>query len=98
MISAVVEKELEYSCYVLDIGDRKTELALLIYGGEPPKVGDKILIHEDLLNENWKYYTQPYCFEYTVNIAPVEIKERNDREYALIKKDGKIFALKRIYG
>ena len=75
-------------------------LSLKIYfdGIQSPDVGDKILIHKDLINSTSEIFSQPYVFEYTTNISATEIKKNNSTEHIVVKHNGKYYCLKRIYG
>ena len=62
-----------------------------------PKVGDKILIHERLLNKNSSISTQPYSFKRTFDFEAEEIKYMDNMEYAVLKIGMDYISLKRVY-
>ena len=64
----------------------------------PIKVGDKILIHEKLVDVNWSGYTQPYAFELNQTMLPKQVMLNNDVEFVVLGSGNKNFVLKRIYG
>lgn len=97
MVELKFEKSLNYNAYLLKSKGTNIELILEFYGIEKPQKGDLLFIHEDLLNPKSEYFVQPYAFELTkINLK--EIKEMNDRAFALVKQGKKIYSLKRIYG
>ena len=98
MISCVFEKILNYNTYILKTENQEHELVFEFYGINKPKVGDKILIHEDLLNKTLDIYTQPYAFELQKGIKASIFKEKNDADYITLKLTGKNYVLKRVYG
>ena len=63
-----------------------------------PKVGDKILIHEKLLDKKSNVYTQPYAFEKQEHLDPNYVRELNDTEFIVVGNNDKHYAFKRIYG
>lgn len=72
-------------------------LVLEFYGVPAPQVGDGLLIHESLLDTHSAEYTQPYAFELD-DVDPQFVKDANDPTHVLLNAQGKIFALRRIYG
>ena len=98
MVACEIEKLLENNVYILDMEGDKIKISLELYGIKKPQKGDKLLIHEVLLDKNLGLYTQPYVFALHSGIDAREVKENNDKEFALIKLGETIYTLKRIYG
>ena len=98
MIVCEIEKIADFGCYVLKSGIKRFQVVLDFYGINKPKVRDKILINERLLDIYWEGYTQPYCFELINNIKPNQVLSVNDTEYIVLGTLGKNFVLKRVYG
>ena len=97
MIGFVFENVLDNNAYVISREKEKHEVVFEFVGIDAPKKGDKIIIHQDLLNKYSASYTQPYAFE-LAEVNPKVVTEGNDREYIIISTDNKIYTLKRIYG
>ena len=92
-----IEKVKAHSCYVLKEKEETEELVLEFYGLNNPISGDLLLIHEKLLDRNSVEFTQPYAFE-LADINPERIEKLNDKEYAVLVTENKVYSLKRIYG
>ena len=97
MISLSFEKVLKFNSYILKSKNQELELTLEFFGVNKPIVGDKLLIHSDLLDKTSKIYSQPYAFE-LVDEDPKLIKQKNDREFIVLRVNKKNCVLKRIYG
>ena len=99
MIVCLIEKVLEYNVYELKSQNKKQKTVLEFYGlNRRPEVGDKILIHENLLDINWPYYTQPYAFELKLDMTPYHVMALNKEEFIVLGFKGKNYVLKRVYG
>ena len=98
MVALTIKEVNQYGKYVLVGENISINLVLEFYNTKKPKVGDKILIHEKLLNKNSSLFTQPYSFEINQEYKPEEIKNMDDMEYAVLKSGGKYVSLKRVYG
>ena len=98
MVDCVIETVLANNVYILDNKGNKINISLELYGIKKPQKGDKLLIHEVLLDKNSNSYTQPYTFALDSEIDPRDVKENDDKEFALIKLGEIIYSLKRIYG
>ena len=94
----IFENVLDHGVYVLNDGTGSVETVLEFYGTPNPQKGDKILIHESLLDNNSKLYTEPYAFELDDESKLKIIKERDDKDYIALKINDKNYVLKRIYG
>ncbi len=95
----VVEAK-EYSRYVFkNLEDEsKSELIIVLYLVEKLKVGDKLLLHENLLNRKSEEFVETVYFEPTKEFSPKEIRDKNLKEFAVLNRNKKNIALKRIYG
>lgn len=98
MVALTIKEVNQYGKYVLVGQNVKTDLIFEFIKINTPKVGDKVLIHEKLLNKNSSFFTQPYSFEINQEYKPEEIKNMDDMEYAVLKSGGKYIPLKRVYG
>lgn len=99
MITLQIEQILEFNSYLLkDSNNNQYELVLEFYGIDNPKVSDRILIHEALLDVGSETYTQPYAFELTSEVSAEEIKEMNNAEFIIVGDNNIFNTLKRIYG
>ncbi len=85
---------LTYCCY-----DRKNkknyDLIFEFYFMDAPVVGDKISLSENLLDEKYEGYCQPYAFK------PVKNGEYNEKEkvdFAMLETKKGRTLLRRIYG
>ena len=98
MVSCVFEKVLKFNGYLLSFENQKEEYTFEFYGIEKPKVGDKILIHKNLLDKTANSFTQPYAFELNKNVEPKKVNEKDDPEFIVLRLNNKNYVLKRIYG
>lgn len=98
MISCEFKEVLEFNTYILNCGEKTFELMLELYGVDKPQLGDNIIIHEELLDVNSKYYTQPYAFEVKNSLDLKKVKEENNKEFIILQINNKNYVLKRIYG
>lgn len=98
MIACIFEKELEFNAYILKSDNKKYELCFEFYGVKKPKVGDKILINEKLLNINSPMFSQPYAFELDNETKAQDVKLENLTEYIVLNINKKNYVLKRVYG
>ena len=96
-MKSYIFKQILENSYILSDGKNEIELMLEFYPQIQISIGDKILMHEKLLDRNSKYYTQPYAFEIT-NFPNELVKEKNSSEYIVISSNNKMITLKRIYG
>ena len=96
-MKSYIFKQILENSYILSDGKNEIELMLEFYPQIQILIGDKILMHEKLLDRNSKYYTQPYAFEIT-NFPNELVKEKNSSEYIVISSNNKMITLKRIYG
>lgn len=87
-----------FGAYVLKNKEREEEMVFEFHGVPQPKVGDLLMIHEKLLDKKSSEYTSMVAFEFDEDEIPLRIKERDDKEYAVLQVEGKDYALKRIYG
>ena len=97
MKSYIFKQILENASYILSDGKKDIEVMLEFYPEIQISIGDKILMHEQLLDKNSKYFTQPYAFEIS-NFPNELVKEQNYSEYIVIFTNDKMITLKRIYG
>lgn len=98
MISLKIKKVLEYSQYLVESKTREELMSLNVYGLSRLNVGDNLMLHEHLLDKSNSNYTMPLFFEVTKEKTAKEIKEENNKEFGAVKTNGKLLALKRIYG
>ena len=98
MVTCIFEKILDYNTYICKCGDKELEIMIEFIGIDKPNVGDKMLIHEDLLDTKLKHYTQPYTFIYLEDYEPILVQENEDKEYIILRINDENFSLKRIYG
>lgn len=98
MIACEIEKVADFGSYVLKSGAKRFKVVLEFYGVTKPKVNDKILINERLLDINWEGYTQPYAFGLIGKVTPKQVMSANNPEYIVLGTAGKNFVLKRMYG
>ena len=100
MIFGIVKRVSKYNAFEIKTQCKTCEIVLEFYGVDKPEVGDEILIHENLLNPDWCFFTQPYAFELITNKTIDEVRMANNAELiaftSLKSKDS--FVLKRIYG
>lgn len=96
MVVFKIEKCLKYNEYELKAGDKKIRLVLELFGIEKPKVGDVIVLHEKLLDENSSTFTKVCCFE-CLDILIKDKTELNE-EIALYQTGNKKYVLRRVYG
>ena len=73
-------------------------LQIIFVGISKPNVGDKILIHNSLIDRTNENFTQPYVFRLCDEVDIKEIKRRNHPEYIGVKVYEKYYCMKRIYG
>ena len=88
----------QYGVYQLTNKEMNVEMVFEFHKVPQPKVGDLLMIHEKLLDKNSSEYTSMVAFEFDERELPLRIKERNDKEYAVLQVSGQDFALKRVYG
>lgn len=62
------------------------------------EVGDIIIMHDNLLNKNYREYSEEYYFGPIDEIYGREIKGINDTDLVTIKKENRKIYLKRFYG
>lgn len=98
MIVCDIVKVLPYNTFELKSSNKTFRVMLEFYNIGNPKVGDKILIHEKLVDVNWSGYTQPYAFELNQTMLPKQVMLNNDAEFVVLGSGSKNFVLKRIYG
>ncbi|MBR4418408.1 MAG: hypothetical protein IKT33_00190 [Clostridia bacterium] len=98
MIVCDIVKVLEYNNYEIKSGNKSYHVMFEFYNVKKPDVGDRILIHEKLLDINWSGYTQPYAFELDKVLLPKHVMLNDDREYIVLGTGGKNFVMKRVYG
>ena len=98
MISLKVKEVLEYGEYCVETKTREEVIAMHVYGLNRLNVGDNLMLHEDLLDKSNANYTMPLFFEITKEKTAKEIKEENNKEFGAVKTNGKVIAIKRIYG
>ena len=98
MLHCEIKEILENNVYVLNFNGKMSKLVLEFYGINKPKVGDKLAIHENLLDKNSSEYTQPYSFMFVREIISKNIKELEDKNFILAKIENKVCLLKRVYG
>ena len=99
MVSLKIKEVLKYNEYVVEGKNIKENIVLVIYGLDNRlDVDDSLMMHENLLDKNSRFYTMPISFELTNEKTPAEIKEENNKEYGAIKTNKKTYAIKRIYG
>ena len=96
-MKSYIFKQILKNSYILSDGKNDVEVMLEFYPEIEISIGDKILMHEQLLDRTSKFYTQPYAFELT-NFPNELVKEQNDSEYIVISTNDKLVTLKRIYG
>ncbi len=66
--------------------------------GVKPSIGDKLLLFDELLNKQFKNYTQPYSFEISKNQFDEAKQTENEEDLAALVHDNQKILLKRIYG
>lgn len=98
MITCVFKEILNYNTYKLTNKTGETELIFEFYDVQKPNVGDKILIHEDLLNKSSKEFSQPYAFTINKEFSARKINDLNNKEFIVLRLNNKNYVLKRIYG
>jgi len=98
MIACIIDEVLQYNTYILMTKSGRSELILEFLGIDKPKSGDKLLIHESLLDKKSKLFTQPYAFESVDATNLSKIKKENDAEYIILHTNNKNVLLRRIYG
>ena len=98
MVALTVKEVKEYGKFSLVGENVNIDLVLEFFDVNKPKVGDKILMHERLLNRNSSIFTQPYSFKRTLDYEAEEIKYMEDMEYAVLKVGKDYISLKRVYG
>ena len=100
MVKLTFEKVEDNNFYVLkDENGNMHELVLEFYGlSVLLSNGDKILMHEALLNRNSPKYTQPYAFELDFKTASEAVLKDELEDNIILRVSGKNFVLKRIYG
>ena len=78
---------------------RKYDFDLYFYGlGFDVEVGDKIVLNDNLLNENYLEYSEEYYFGPIDEVYGRKINSMNDIDLITIKKGNKNIYLKRFYG
>lgn len=100
MIFGVVQRVSKYNAFEIKTQSKTCEIVLEFYGVDKPEFGDEILIHENLLNPDWCFFTQPYAFETFANMTIDEVQMANNPEFIVFRsvKLKKSFVLRRIYG
>lgn len=99
MVSLKIKDVLDFQEYIVKGKGVETSIVLDIFGlSGKLNVEDNLMLHEELLDKNSTTYTMPISFEVVTNKTGEEIKSENNKEYAVVKTNGKIYALKRIYG
>lgn len=98
MINCEVVEVLPYNTYVLKSKNNTYHQMLEFYEIDNPKVGDKIVLHEELLNVKSDVYTQPYAFLFDKDLKIEKIRESDFIDYAILKINDKDSLLKRVYG
>lgn len=96
MVYCKIKKCLPYNVYILEVFNKQVEFVLEFYGVNAPKIGNSLVLHENLFDTKSPKFTQPYCFE----LSNQKVISENDLdEETAILKDGKnIYVLKRVYG
>ena len=88
-----------HNIYVLQNGSKQNfKLGFEFFGTDKPKVEDKILISNELLDKRSKNFCIPYAFEKTTEFTPQQIKELNNPEFIVLRTNNKNIGFKRIYG
>ena len=98
MIIGKVKKALNYNEYVIVFDGKDYNMVFEILGTDGLQEGDKILLHEKLLDRKWAGYTQPYAFAVAKGSDAELVKMKNDAEFIAIKHKDENIVLKRIYG
>lgn len=98
MISLKVKEVLEYGEYRVEQKSIEFIIGLNIYGLDRLNVGDHLMLHEELFDKSNENYTMPLFFEVTNEKTAKIIKEENNKEFGVVKTNGKILVIKRIYG
>ncbi len=95
-----IKKINKFNSYLFEDAENKCNIELILefYGLDKPTVGDKLLIHEELLNTKSPEFTQPYAFELDKEINSKQVKDLNMKEFVVLRKNNKNYTLKRIYG
>ena len=98
MISLTIKDVLKHKEYRVHTKTTDFMIYLDIYGLNLLNTGDKLMLHEDLLDESNENYTMPLFFEINKEKTAKEIKQENNKEFGVIRTNGKTLAIKRIYG
>ena len=97
-VSLKIKEKREFNEYILVDTKTKREYKLILefYFMDEPKIGDVLVLNEELLNINNENFVQPYAFEILTENEDFKWLNENDMA-ALVTKDKK-YILKRIYG
>ena len=98
MIICEVTKVLQHGAFELKSDSKEFHVVLEFYGVNTPQVGDKILIHEKLLDQHWEGYKQPYAFQVITDVYPKQVLAENSTEFIVLGTKTDNYTLKRIYG
>ena len=98
MIVCMFKQILENNNYIIADSQNNYEVMFEFYGVNKPQIGDKILIHKGLLDQESPNYTQPYAFKLIQEFDLNKIKQKNDAEYIVLQTNKNSFVLKRVYG
>ena len=86
--------------YILEDGEKKQyNLRMTFFDLEKEiSVGDHISMHKELLDRNYKEYSNEYYFGALDEVYGREIKSKEDIDFVVLECDNKKIYLKRFYG
>lgn len=100
MVSLEIIKIEKSNYTLLDRNTNKTYTKVLEFYdlASPLKVGDKIAMHQELLDEKYSGFSWSYAFGNLENDAGRIVSSREDIDAVAVMQGDKITLLKRLYG
>ena len=99
MILLKISKKENDVYYLQDESQKRYELELTFMDNKNAEIGDKLMIHKELLNPRYEGYLPYYTFGDLDNIYGKSNISLDDIDVIkIIKKDNKTFLMKRLYG